>query len=480
MDKSRFGWLRRLLSSLRFRISAAFVVLLAAVLVIINYYPVQLMREQVITTKETELSSAATTLAAALEGYTELTEDNVYNTVRLLDVMRERRILVTDAGGIVIYDSSQTAAVVGRLALFPEVIAALSGRDVFRCRYSETGFESCAAVPVMRGSEAAGAVYFYDYDTEQAARLRETQGDLRNLSAVLTVVSSLGIAVFMLIFSRRLGLLLRGVKRVGQGEYSYKIQMRGEDELSAIGSEFNVLTGQIQKNEEQRRQFVSDASHELKTPLASIRLLSDSILQTENISREDVREFLIDINEEIERLTRISESLLDLTRLDTMPPARPVPCDVDATVSKCAELLRGSAGQYEVRIEQHSSGAHFILADPDGLYQVIFNLMENAVKYNRRGGSVVAEVSEDKDMTVLCVRDTGIGIPQEHLNNIFRRFYRVDKTRSRATGGTGLGLAIVDEWVKNLGGRIEVKSEYGRGSEFIVRFVSYRKGGAGQ
>ena len=141
MDKSRFGWLRRLLSSLRFRISAAFVVLLAAVLVIINYYPVQLMREQVITTKETELSSAATTLAAALEGYTELTEDNVYNTVRLLDVMRERRILVTDAGGIVIYDSSQTAAVVGRLALFPEVIAALSGRDVFRCRYSETGFE---------------------------------------------------------------------------------------------------------------------------------------------------------------------------------------------------------------------------------------------------------------------------------------------------------------------------------------------------
>ena len=149
-------------------------------------------------------------------------------------------------------------------------------------------------------------------------------------------------------------------------------------------------------------------------------------------------------------------------------------------MSKCAELLRGSAGQYEVRIEQHSSGAHFILADPDGLYQVIFNLMENAVKYNRRGGSVVVEVSEDKDMTVLCVRDTGIGIPQEHLNNIFRRFYRVDKTRSRATGGTGLGLAIVDEWVKNLGGRIEVKSEYGRGSEFIVRFVSYRKGGAGQ
>ena len=100
MGKSRFGWLRRLLSSLRFRLSAAFAVLLAAVLVIINYYPVQLMREQVIATKETELWSAATTLAAALESYPELTEDNVYNAVRLLDVMRERRILAADAGGI--------------------------------------------------------------------------------------------------------------------------------------------------------------------------------------------------------------------------------------------------------------------------------------------------------------------------------------------------------------------------------------------
>lgn len=480
MTDGRFGWLRRLFCSLRFRITAAFFVLLVSTLVIINYYPVQLMREQVIATKENELSGAATTLAAALEGFPSLTEDNVYNTVRLLDVMRERRILVTDASGIVIYDSSQTAAVVGRLAIFREIIAALSGQDVFRCRYSEAAFESSAAAPVMRDRQPAGAVYFYDYDTEQAALLRQTRSELRSLSAGLTVICLLGITVFMIIFSWRLGLLLRGVKRVGQGEYSYKIQMHGSDELSAIGSEFNVLTGQIQKNEELRRQFVSDASHELKTPLASIRLLSDSILQTENISREDVREFLTDINEEIERLTRISESLLNLTRLDAMPPTRPVPCDVDATVRKCAELLRGNAAQYAVTIEVHSSEPHVILADPDGLYEVVFNLMENAVKYNRQGGSVVVEIDEDGDMTVLRVRDTGIGIPQAHLNNIFRRFYRVDKTRSRATGGTGLGLAIVDEWVKNLGGRIEVRSEYGRGSEFSVRFVSYRKGGAAQ
>ncbi len=480
MDNNRPGRLRRLLSSLRFRISSAFILLLGVALVIINYYPVRLMREQVIAAKESEMTAAAVTLASALEGFSALTEENVFNAVRLLEVMRDRRVLVTNDGGVVIYDSLQTTAVVGRLAVFPEIIAALSGRDVFRCRYNETAFESCAAAPVTRAGAMAGAVYFYDYDTEQAALLRQTRSDLLRLSVVLTGVCTAGIAAFMLTFNRRLGLLLRGVKRVGQGDYGYKIEMNGEDELSAIGAEFNELTGQIQKNEELRRQFVSDASHELKTPLASIRLLSDSILQTEDISRADVREFLTDINEEIERLTRISESLLDLTRLDAQPPARPVPCDVDAAVRRCAELLRGSAEKYGVSITVKSGGEHLILADPDGLYQIVFNLMENAVKYNRQGGSVVVEIGDDESVTVLRVRDTGIGIPQNQLQNIFRRFYRVDKTRSRATGGTGLGLAIVDEWVKSFGGRIEVKSEYGRGSEFSIRFVSYRKGGGGQ
>ncbi len=480
MDNSRRATFGRHFRSLRFQISAAFAVLLAVTLVIINYYPVQLMREQIIAAKESEMLSAALTLGAALEDFSELTEDGVYNAVRLLEVMRERRVLVTDDGGVVIYDSTQTAGVVGRLAIFPEIVGALSGQDIFRCKYSETAFETYAAVPVMRSDRPMGAVYFYDYDTEQAALLRQTRRDLRHLSMVLSAVCTLGIAAFTISFSHRLGLLLRGVKRVGQGEYSYKIEMNGEDELSAIGDEFNVLTEQICKNEELRRQFVSDASHELKTPLASIRLLSDSILQTKSISREDIREFLTDINEEIERLTRITESLLNLTRLDALPPARPVACEVGATVRRCAELLRGSAEQYGVRIEVHSEGEHFILADPDGLYQIIFNLMENAVKYNRQGGSVVVDIGNDEAVTVLSVRDTGIGIPQDQLQYIFQRFYRVDKTRSRTTGGTGLGLAIAAEWVKNLGGRIDVRSEYGKGSEFSIRFVSCQKGDAGQ
>ena len=204
-------------------------------MIIINYYPVQLMRQQIISTKESEMLTAAGTLAAALEGFSTLTEENVYSAVSLLEVMRDRRILVTDAGGVVIFDSSKTSAVAGRLAVFPEVISALSGRDVFRCRYSETAFESCAAMPVMRSDAAFGAVYFYDYDTDQALFLRQAQGDLLRLSLGIAAVCVFGIAAFMLIFSRRLGLLLRGVKRVGQGDYDYQIDMGGgQDELADI------------------------------------------------------------------------------------------------------------------------------------------------------------------------------------------------------------------------------------------------------
>lgn len=470
--------LLRVASSLRFRISAAFGVLLAAVMIIINYYPVQLMRQQIISTKESEMLTAAGTLAAALEGFSTLTEENVYSAVSLLEVMRDRRILVTDAGGVVIFDSSKTSAVAGRLAVFPEVISALSGRDVFRCRYSETAFESCAAMPVMRSDAAFGAVYFYDYDTDQALFLRQAQGDLLRLSLGIAAVCVFGIAAFMLIFSRRLGLLLRGVKRVGQGDYDYQIDMGGgQDELADIAGEFNELTAQIRKNEDLRRQFVSDASHELKTPLASIRLLSDSILQTENIRLEDVREFLGDINEEIERLTRITEGLLDLTRLDALPPTRPQKCDVALSVRKCAELLRGSAEQYHVTLVIQCEGSHYVMGEPDGLRQIVFNLMENAIKYNREGGTVTVTLTSEGDMTLLRVADTGIGIPKGQQSHIFQRFYRVDKTRSRSTGGTGLGLAIVSEWVKKLGGRIEVESELDRGTTFTVRLVSCPKGG---
>ena len=462
------------LRSLRFRITASFVAMIAA-FTLVNFLPAQMVQRQIISSKQNEMLNAAGTLAAALEGYSELTADNAYTVVTVLEVARDRRVLVTGKSGLVIYDSSKIAPTMGRLALFPDLITALRNRDVFRCAYNSVAFESRAAVPIMRGGAPLGAVYLYDYDTENAAFLRQMRSNLFNLSIAVSALGLLFVAFVLLRFSSRLGVLVRGVSSIGNGEYDAKIELKGEDELSAIAHEFNDLTDRLDALEKTRRQFVSDASHELKTPLASIKLLSDSIIQTPDIRPEDVREFLTDINDEIERLTRITESLLALTRHEVNPNARAERCDVAAVVRKCADILRGSAAQCGVTVHLDLPGEFFVLAGTDSLHQIVFNLLENAIKYNRKGGEVFVSLSYDDDLTLLSVRDTGIGIPSNHLPHIFKRFYRVDKARSRETGGTGLGLSIVSEFVDSMGGRLEVDSQYGVGSEFRVYFVTLRE-----
>lgn len=466
-----------LLRSLRFRITASFVAVIFAFILIVNYFPAQVIRRQLLSTKQTEMLAAAGTLAAALEGYSTLTADNAYTAATVLEVVRDRRVLVTDKSGLVIYDSSKISPLTGRLALFPDILSALRTRDVFRCVYSAAAFESRATVPIMRTGNPVGAVYLYDYDTENASFLTQMRRNLLQMTVAVSLLGLLFVASVLFGFSRRLGVLVRGVSSIGRGEYETKLELAGEDELAAIAHEFNDLTDRLDGLEKTRRQFVSDASHELKTPLASIKLLSDSIIQTPDIRPEDVREFLTDINDEIERLTRITESLLALTRFEANAGLRAERCDVAAVVHKCADILRGSATQYGVTVHLDLPGEFFVLAGRDSLHQIVFNLLENAIKYNRTGGEVFASLSQEEDMTLLRVRDTGIGIPPAQLPHIFKRFYRVDKARSRETGGTGLGLSIVSEFVDSMGGRLEVDSEYGVGSEFRVYFVTLREGG---
>ena len=166
-----------------------------------------------------------------------------------------------------------------------------------------------------------GAVYLYEYDAEQGALLQGIQTNLRFISIVICMVSLVMGVVFSKALTRRIAQLLRGIHTVREGEYSHRVSVRGGDELSRLADEFNELTGRLQTTEEVRRRFVSDASHELKTPLASIRLLTDSLLQADHMDGETAREFLNDIGDEADRLTRITEKLLTLTRLDTAPAA---------------------------------------------------------------------------------------------------------------------------------------------------------------
>lgn len=192
---------------------------------------------------------------------------------------------------------------------------------------------------------------------------------------------------------------------------------------------------------------------------------------------DTAREFLTDIGEEAERLTRITEKLLTLTRLDTAHELQTAPVDVGAVVRRVEHMLIPLARAAEVKLELKLQEGCIIRATEDDLYQVAFNLMENAVKYNLPGGTVTVTLSAVGDQVCLLVEDTGVGIPEADLPKIFDRFYRVDKARSRAAGGTGLGLSIVRTPCASTAAPLRRGRRKPEGTCFEVRFARWREEG---
>ena len=185
---------------------------------------------------------------------------------------------------------------------------------------------------------------------------------------------------------------------------------------------------------------------------------------------ETVREFVGDIGNEAERLNRTTAKLLSLTKLDSRFSDDCEIINIAPTVHRVIRMLSGIAKEGNITIEANLDADSPILILEDDLYQVVFNLVENGIKYNTPGGKLYINLLRQEDNAVLSVTDTGVGIPDDAMDHIFERFYRVDKARSRATGGSGLGLAIVRAIVQRNRGRISVQTEVGKGSTFAVSF----------
>jgi signal transduction histidine kinase len=457
-------------SSVQLKFSMTLMALILVLIAIVNTYPVLASRNLVFTSKEASLGSQASVMSSTLSALESLNEENVGQVMDLLDVTSLSRVIVTDDTGLVLYDTSSTAPSVGSFALFSEIARALGGEVVFYSRYTGDAFMSRSAIPVGSRGGIIGAVYLYEYDEDSAQLVQGLQSNLRNVSIIVAML-----AVVMVLFStraltKRLTELVSAMKIVSQGDYEYRMDIKGDDEVSELGYEFNNLTQRLQSTEEARRRFVSDASHELKTPLASIRLLADSIVQNENMDTATMREFALDISEEAERLQRISEKLLSLTRLDSEAEIVWEPVDVKTVAEKTLHLLEPLAQENGVSLEYSLADDCVIIGNGDNIFQIIFNLAENAIKYNVRGGLVRLLLYRQNDEVSLIVDDTGIGIPDEDMPHVFSRFYRVDKARSRATGGSGLGLSIVKDAVTAHGGTIELSHREPSGTRAIVTF----------
>ena len=312
-------------ASLQIKFGLSYILIIVVVLVILNTYPLLASENLVFRTKETSVSASVKMVESALSGLDRLTEESVRQALDGLEETGVSRILVTDTAGRVLYDTRETESAVGSYAFYTEIEQALEGYDAFSSRYDGAAFLSRGASPVVYRNETIGAVCAYEYDTVQAGMLRNFQSTLMKISAAVAALVMALSYLLSRMLTRRISDLLQAIRKVREGAYSHRAAVRGSDEIAQIATEFNSLTDRLQTTESARRRFVSDASHELKTPLAGIRLMTDSILQTEDMPPEMTREFVTDIEREADRLSRITEDLLRLTRLDSGHVDRPIP-----------------------------------------------------------------------------------------------------------------------------------------------------------
>ena len=462
--------------SLQMRLSLGYSLLIAVLVILMNTYPLIMSQNLMFRSQQTALANQAVLITNTLTTADELTPETVEQAVSQLEKLDAARVVITDEAGLVLYDTGDDSAV-GKYALTREIADALRGSDAFSSQYRDGTFYSRAATPVMNRNQVVGAVCLYEQDSAQGALLQELQRNLWLISLVVCLAVLVLFGAFSIFLSRRVRALLGGMRTVRAGEYTHRISMDGHDELAQLAEEFNQLTGRLQTTEEERRRFVSDASHELKTPLASIRLLTDSILQDENIDRETTREFVADIGEAADRLIHISQELLELNRLDEGRTLRREAVDLNEQVERTQRLLTPLAEEAQVTIQTRLAPGCVIRCNPEDTIQILRNLMENAIKYNVPGGEVEVSTCRQGDQICLSVADTGVGIPEEDMARIFERFYRVDKARSRAAGGTGLGLSIVRDTVRHHGGEVTVHAREQAGVEFQVLLPPWQEEG---
>ncbi len=446
---------------------------------LLNSYPLLVSQDLVFRSKETSMASSVKIIESALSGLDKLTVDNVRQALSGVEENGASRVLVTDTAGRVLYDTRDTESAMGQYVVFTEVAQALQGNDAFYCGYDSDAFFSRAASPVVYRNQIIGAVCAYEYDAQQAELLRIFQWNLLRISVIIALLV-VGLSILLShAFTARITNLLQAIRKVREGAYFHRAEVRGNDEIAQIAAEFNSLTDRLQTTEDARRRFVSDASHELNTPLAGIRLLTDSILQTENIDPAMTREFVRDIGQEADRLNRITEDLLRLTRLDSGTVAEATAVAVSPVLERVRRMLGMVAHDKDVSLSFEVSDDAVVLATEDDVHQILYNLIENGIKYSAASGFVHTNVFTDGDWVTMQVEDNGVGISDDDLPHIFGRFYRVDKNRSRAIGGTGLGLSIVLDTVKRRGGTIEAgHRQSGVGTVFTVRLPRAKGGSA--
>ena len=420
--------------------------------------------------EEVELLANANIIANLISDDLKARPKNIEETVSEINLPVSMRVIVSDVHAKVIYDTGVNNNIEGKIFIRDGIMNAIKGKDVVSTyKEKEVGTIVQAAASVISNSEIVGVVYV----TNVARATDDFIKDIKWLLYVISVVVCILIGVLSAVMADIIvSPIEKLTAKLGRAEFETQgelVKFKGSEELESLAEAFNTLSGRLSEMEEKRRSFVSNASHELKTPLSSIKLLSESVLSMPEIDDETVREFMTDITGEIDRLTKIIERLLSLTKLDTeAEPLSLKVTDINEMSQRIVKSLAPVAESRGIEMTHISEGEVIAMADREKLWQVVYNITDNAIKYTQSGGKVEVGVFDDGKNCRIEVADNGVGIPESDIDKIFDRFYRVDKARSRESGGTGLGLSIVKELVLMHGGDISVESIVNSGTKMKI------------
>jgi signal transduction histidine kinase len=439
-----------------------------------DYLFEQRTREDSLLTEKLALSAAPLFQSVSVEELNELMEESA--------VSMNGRLMLIDMDGKIQYDTFQTLC--GQRIQVEEALQVLTGNQTEAYGIHSPGR---AVVEEMNGEKNAdylaysahemtgfqgriGVVLFVSRVQSMMDSMSTVRWRLLSVFAIIVIAALILALVLSQVLTKPITALSRTMRRMGKGDLSARVPVMGSGELRELAENYNTMAAQLESLDKTRNQFVSNASHELKTPLATMKIMLETMMYQPDMPAELRGEFMNDMNHEIDRLTGIITDLLVLTRMDNQGEMNREKVDMSELTQETVHLLQPAAEKKNQQLTDEIQPGLELFGDRIKLNQILYNLMDNAIKYTPENGKIHVSLKEEDGNLVWRVRDDGIGIPEEDQEHIFERFYRVDKARSRETGGTGLGLSIVRQMVKMHGGTISVSSKPDSGSEFTVSF----------
>ena len=427
--------------------------------------------ERTISNRMTEIQNRANILGNMLQktGYLTLAGVPEIDTevARIAEIYRGKILIINNNLNIV---NDSYGLETGKYLVSKEVIQCFNG--VISKDYDKENQYIRIVYPIKDAlTESTIGVIVMNSATKEVQVILDS---LEQRAVLFLITLSVIIVVFAIYFSGKLikplTSVVNSIDRLTEGYMDEKLSIKGYYEVEKISDSFNQMVSRLQKLENSRQEFVSNVSHELKTPITSIKVLADSLIMQEDAPVELYREFLSDITDEIERENKIINDLLSLVKLDkTAGDMNITTININELLEQILKRLRPIAQKRNIEMIFESFRPVIAEVDEVKLSLAISNLIENAVKYNVEDGWVRVSLNADHKYFFIKISDSGIGIPEEAQDFIFERFYRVDKARSRESGGTGLGLAITKNVIQMHRGAIKVYSKEGEGTTFNVR-----------